>query len=67
MWLTERTTREQSWQHEEYRRQAEMERLRRRVIGSAALLPLSCCRAPASLGHRLSVVGTRLELRYGAF
>ena len=67
MWLTDRTILNQSWQHTEYRQQAERERVRRQAIGSAALLPRPCCRLLSRLGHRLAVAGTRLELRYGAF
>lgn len=67
MWLTDRTILEQSWQRREDRRQAESEQVRRQAIGSAALLPRPCCRLLARLGHRLSIAGARLELRYGAF
>ena len=66
MWLTERTILELAYGHEADMTRAHPPGYLHQLEGPPAVLPQPCCRFLARTGHRLMLIGRRMEVRYGA-
>lgn len=64
MWLTERTILELAYRHQDDMERAQAMAAPKHLHGPVAVLPRPCCRYLARVGHRMAVVGMRMETRY---
>ena len=64
MWLTERTLLELAYGHQADMARAHPPGYLHQIEGPPAVLPQSCCRFLAHAGHRLMLMGLRMETRY---